>query len=308
MRRRLLIGTLSATVFVLVVLAVPLGLVHSHQERDRITAGVQHDTLALTLRVHDPLIRGDRAELRRLVDAFGARTEGRAVVVDAEGVLLADSEPRGEGEREFASRPEIAAALAGREVRGSRHSSTLGTDLFYVAAPVVDAGQVRGAVRVTYPMSFVESHIRRTWLLLGAGGLLVVAHPFRHFFDVPRQGLHPATLRTNDPEEAARLPIFKFADCVEVINGNCTARENAFAAAVADVLGLPATAGSDAHYPEDVGRCWTVLPAGVGTVGDVILALRSRSQFVMSARGFDSGVETPQRAQPRLSDAEARSA
>ncbi len=141
------------------------------------------------------------------------------------------------------------------------------------------------------------------------GGLLIVAHPFRHFFDAPRQGLHPATLRTNDPEEAARLPIFKYVDCVEVINGNCTARENAFASAVADVLGLPPTAGSDAHYPEDVGRCWTALPAGVRTVGDVIAALRSRSQLVMSARGFDSGVaSSEQNAGPRLSDAEARSA
>jgi len=212
-RRRLLIGTLSATVFVLVVLAVPLGLVHSHQERDRITAGVQHDTLALTLRVHDPLIRGDRAELRRLVDAFGARTEGRAVVVDAEGVLLADSEPRGEGEREFASRPEIAAALAGREVRGSRHSSTLGTDLFYVAAPVVDAGQVRGAVRVTYPMSFVESHIRRTWLLLGAGGLLVVAIvflgglSFAAWTTRPLRGIEEAAEQLGGGDLAARAPV-----------------------------------------------------------------------------------------------------
>jgi len=137
------------------------------------------------------------------------------------------------------------------------------------------------------------------------GGVLIAAHPFRHFFDAPRQGLHPATLRTNDPEEAARLPIFGFVDCVEVINGNCTARENAFAAAVADVLDLPATAGSDAHYPEDVGRCWTVFPAGVSRVQDVIEALWSRAQSVASAKGPDSGVGGRRQPQPIDADGAA---
>lgn len=138
------------------------------------------------------------------------------------------------------------------------------------------------------------------------GGLLIVAHPFRHFFDAPRQGLHPASLRTIDPEQAAGLPIFKFVDCVEVINGNCTPRENAFAAAVADILDLPATAGSDAHYPDDIGRCWTVFPVGVTGVTDVIEALRSRGQSLACVEGFDSGVRN--RLRPRCSgDAKARS-
>ncbi|MCL4292150.1 MAG: HAMP domain-containing histidine kinase [Acidimicrobiia bacterium] len=213
MRRRLLVGTLSATVFVLVVLAVPLGLVHAHQERDRITAGVQHDALALTLRVHDPLVDDDAAELRRLVDAFARDTGGRAVVVDARGVLLADSDPRGEGERDFTSRPEIAAALAGREVRGSRHSGTLRTDLFYVAAPVVVDGTVRGAVRVTFPMSYVESHILRTWLLLGAGGLIVLVivfvggWSFAAWTTRPLRGIEQAARRLGAGDLTARAPV-----------------------------------------------------------------------------------------------------
>lgn len=174
MRRRLLAGMISLAVFVLVTLEVPLGFAYARQQRDRISAGVQHDALALVLRSHEAVIAGDRAELRRVADSFEARTGGRAVMVDAEGVLLADSQPRGEGERDFASRPEIAAALEGREVRGSRHSNTLGTELFYVAVPVVADGAVRGAVRVTYPMAFVESQVRRAWLVLAGVGALVL--------------------------------------------------------------------------------------------------------------------------------------
>lgn len=121
------------------------------------------------------------------------------------------------------------------------------------------------------------------------GGFLIAAHPFRHFFDAPRQGLHPASLRTNDPGEAAGLPIFTYVDAIEAINGNCTGRENAFAAAVADQLNFPVTAGSDAHYADDLGRCWTIFPAGVTRVKDVIEALRSRAHSLACVEGFGSG-------------------
>lgn len=113
------------------------------------------------------------------------------------------------------------------------------------------------------------------------GGLLVAAHPFRHFFDGPRQGIHPSTLRTEDPEEAATMEIFQFVDAIEGVNGNCSPRENDFARAVAACLDLPVTAGSDAHYAVDLGRCWTILPAAPASVKDLIALIRDgRSRVV----------------------------
>ena len=49
-----------------------------------------------------------------------------------------------------------AGARRARSRRASRHSTTLGTDLLYVAVPVASGGVVHGAVRITYPMSAVE--------------------------------------------------------------------------------------------------------------------------------------------------------
>lgn len=106
------------------------------------------------------------------------------------------------------------------------------------------------------------------------GALLVAAHPFRHFFDAPRQGLHPATLRTEDPEEAAGLEIFRHVHAIEAANGNCTERENAFARDVAAVLGLPVTAGSDAHYAEDLGRQRTRFAHRIDSLAELIAAIR----------------------------------
>lgn len=107
------------------------------------------------------------------------------------------------------------------------------------------------------------------------GGLLIAAHPFRHFFEAQRQGLHLATLRTDDPEEAATLPIFRFVDALEVANGNCTERENTFARAVAQVLGLPATSGSDAHHAGEIGRRRMTFPCDISTPGELVDAIRS---------------------------------
>jgi predicted metal-dependent phosphoesterase TrpH len=85
------------------------------------------------------------------------------------------------------------------------------------------------------------------------GAFLVVAHPFRHFFDpvhFKREGKEPFTL---SPEQAANLPVFQLVDGIEVLNGCNTPRENYFALQVAKVLGKPGTGGSDAHSKQGIG-------------------------------------------------------
>ena len=122
------------------------------------------------------------SDLQRLADRYADETGGRAVIVDASGGLVADSAPpagvTGQDQRSFASRPEIAKALRGQESTGSRHSDTLRTDLLYVAVPVASGGEVHGAVRVTYPLSFVSDRVRRNWLLLAGIGGVVLAVVF----------------------------------------------------------------------------------------------------------------------------------
>jgi signal transduction histidine kinase len=182
LRRRLLVSYLAITVLVLVVLEIPLGISFARSERDRLESDVERDAFTLAIRaeetIEQPGTAGSAEELLALVDRYEDETGGRVVIVDSSGEVLADSDPLAPEEQDsnFANRPEIAEALDGHEAIGTRHSDTLGGDLLYVAIPVLSGTEVTGAIRVTYPMSFVNDRIRNNWLLLAAtGGVVLLA-------------------------------------------------------------------------------------------------------------------------------------
>ena len=116
--------------------------------------------------------------LQRVVDEYQRDTGGRVVVIGTDGALIVDSDPLRAGPRNFSSRPELRAALAGRETSGRRHSDTLNRTLQYFAVPIVHANAPIGALRVTYPTSFVDERIRRTWFVLAGVGAIVLGVVF----------------------------------------------------------------------------------------------------------------------------------
>ncbi len=188
MTRRLLLSYVTITVLVLIILEVPLGFAFARSERRNLETGIEHDAFALASRAED-VLEGHApgspppAALQDLAVRYQHSKGGRVVIVDRAGTLLADSDPLsvaptapGAAPRNFASRPEIASALHGSEAVGTRSSSTLGTDLLYVALPAASGGQILGAVRITYPLSFVSSRVRHNWFLLaGVGGAVLLA-------------------------------------------------------------------------------------------------------------------------------------
>jgi signal transduction histidine kinase len=212
--RRFLLGFLGLVVVVLAALEIPLGVQNARTERSVLETRVERDATTLASLAQEALRRGDNAALRRLADvAYGYRqdTGGRVVVVDRRAVAVVDTSPRGPGAESFASRPEFRAALGGRIVAGTRDSSTLGTDLLYVAVPVGAAGQ-RGAVRITYPTSTVDDRIRRYWLVLAAIAALallvaaIVGASIAAFVVRPLRRLEDAADAVGGGDLAARAP------------------------------------------------------------------------------------------------------
>lgn len=210
MTRRLLATYLLLTLVVLLALEVPLALGYRDHEIDALRADVQRDAFVLASYVADDLAGTADLDLDTVVANYTDRTGGRAVIVDSRGDVLADSEPAAVGQRNFASRPEIATALDGEVAEGTRWSATLGTGLLYVAVPVSVGERTLGAVRVSYETGQVDARVRRYWLLLAGAGVVTLAIAaglgilFARWVTGPIAGLQRAATRIGEGELSTR--------------------------------------------------------------------------------------------------------
>lgn len=118
------------------------------------------------------------------------------------------------------------------------------------------------------------------------GGALVLAHPFRGYFD-PWQQESFRLDRWRVLSEAAEAG---HVHAIETRNNGCGDRENALAARLACGAGLPGVAGSDAHTAKDVGHEATKLtesPRDSFELAALLrrLAERPRALFAVSGMG-----------------------
>ena len=107
------------------------------------------------------------------------------------------------------------------------------------------------------------------------GGFMLVAHPFRHFFDpvsFTRHGKQPPEMTV---ENMIKMEVFHLVDAIEVLNGANTMRENYFALQVAHALGKPGTGGSDAHSRSGVGYYCTEFEKQLESVEEMLVELHA---------------------------------
>jgi hypothetical protein len=173
LRARLLLSFAYVLVVVIVALEVPLALNLSRRVDAEIKSEAQGQAQLLAAGASGRL--GERAQLDSLVQRSARDLGGRVIVVDRRGMLLADSAGMGaDGDVSYASRPEIARALAGRPSQGTRHSESLGEDLLFTAAPVLVEGRRAGAVRVTQGVDAVQAEVRKDVIALIGVGLVAL--------------------------------------------------------------------------------------------------------------------------------------
>lgn len=100
-------------------------------------------------------------------------------------------------------------------------------------------------------------------------GFMIAAHPFRGFKTFGIGQLHMTV------EQACKLKVFDFVDAIEVKNGRLSDEENNMAIKVAAQLGLPGTAGSDAHSVGEVGKWVTEFEREVRNEQELVEELRA---------------------------------
>lgn len=168
MTKRLIIAMTSLVAAVALALAIPLGLIISSDQLENFVDDLEVETLGTaSLMSSQPFI-----DWQQTADATAQRTGARVVVVGADLTLIADSDDS-DLDRSF-DRSEIDAALAGELASSVRYSTTLGTDLRFVAAPIVQNYQVVAAVRLSLSESEALSVVRTAQLWLAVFVVSVV--------------------------------------------------------------------------------------------------------------------------------------
>jgi two-component system phosphate regulon sensor histidine kinase PhoR len=118
------------------------------------------------------------AELDAEADALGRLISARVTFVSSDGAVVGDSELTIDDLRTLdnhANRPEIEQAMQNGLGVARRYSSTLRTDMLYVAVPVHGAaGAILAHVRLAVPLTEVGEQlaaVRRSALIAGIAGL-----------------------------------------------------------------------------------------------------------------------------------------
>jgi signal transduction histidine kinase len=159
----------------IVSFGIPLGLAL----RDRVDSEVrsqarsQADVIAAT--AADRLEPDQADQLADLALRQAQAVRGRVLIVDRDGVVVADSAGADQVGVSYAARPEIATALDGRAFQDERRSDTLDADLLATAVPIREGTSTLGAVRITQDMEDVDDSLRSASLGLVLVAALVLA-------------------------------------------------------------------------------------------------------------------------------------
>lgn len=162
---RILSGYLAvALVFILATVLIVFNIIDRHQmDAQALNLRAVAEVLASQLQSR---LWGDEPALNRLVNDMGAATGMRITVVESGGKVLADSRKDHLRMESHWDRPEISAAMEGREGRAIRESHTLNQRMLYVAEPLWRDGHVVGAVRVSLSSGELDTLFGRLRVVL----------------------------------------------------------------------------------------------------------------------------------------------
>jgi len=105
-----------------------------------------------------PLLDTEHADaLNSLLKNVGQETDARITVIDARGVVLADSQEDPKKMENHGTRPEVIEAGSGKTGQALRFSSTKNQEMLYVAIPLEKNGRVVGVLRTSLFLTQIEA-------------------------------------------------------------------------------------------------------------------------------------------------------
>jgi signal transduction histidine kinase len=174
MTRRLLYSYVGLALLVLAGLEIPLGYLYASGETSRFAQTVERDATMLAEVTEESIEEGNLTELPTLIGDYTARTGGQVVVVDRAGIVLAASGSPVRTGTNLSRETDIATALRNQPTTGIR-TDTNGGEALYATQPGSSGTTIRGALRLTYPMTMVTGRAHRIWIALALAGACILA-------------------------------------------------------------------------------------------------------------------------------------
>ena len=105
-------------------------------------------------------------DLDALAKKLGSQIDARITIIAIDGTVLGDSDEVPAVMENHADRPEIQDALTSGFGESTRYSTTLGTQMMYVAIPITDESEIIGVARVALPLTQVESSVNSIIIII----------------------------------------------------------------------------------------------------------------------------------------------
>ena len=128
---------------------------------DSLSDNLQKIARSLGPQVSPLIADGRHDELDRLVKGLGRELDVRVTVIAPDGSVLADSENDPRTMDNHASRPEIVEALEHEIGQALRHSTTVHSDMLYLAVPLLTLQQRLGVLRVSLFLDDINTLLGR---------------------------------------------------------------------------------------------------------------------------------------------------
>jgi len=106
------------------------------------------------------------SDLSVLAKKLGDRIDARITIIALDGKVLGDSVEDPATMENHATRPEVRDALASGIGESTRYSTTLGTQMMYIAIPITDDGEIIGVARVALPLTQVQSSVNNIIVII----------------------------------------------------------------------------------------------------------------------------------------------
>lgn len=177
-RSRFLWKLYGAYVFLLLLTVAFVGILVSQKIENDSMSEIQDSLLARAQLLNGALAAfpdsnwAGAPNLEPWVRALGAQIHTRLTVIDANGVVRADSEEDPARMDNHSSRPEILQARSHGQGFATRFSNTFDTNMMYVAIPAHKDDAIVGYVRAAVSLSSVEARLGHLRNLIITGALL----------------------------------------------------------------------------------------------------------------------------------------